>query len=218
MGDIDGGESFEERAYRWLASPAAMKQAKNLLARKQIFVDPLDVIADARWNIWAFFQRNPDRAVVSEPAAYCTVVMRHVVADVLNGFKFEPLDEPPTDAGIGLDFAASRSAETTTADRLRSAIETAGHPEWVTAAALNFVTLSAYPACDVSGAPASRAGATPNQARLWPSLWFAGRRDGLFPGSDGGGPAQRKRLSRTGTLVQSLIDEAAHTLSAGAAS
>jgi len=149
-------------------------------------------------------------------AAYCTTVMKNVANELLRGFAGNWGDlEPLADDAEQVNVAPSDLGGGFT-DQLRNAIETAGHPDWVTAAALNFVTLSAYPGCDVSDAPASKAGATPNQARLWPSLWFAGRRHGLFPGPDGGGAAQRKRLSRTGAAVQSLVDEAAHMVGAGA--
>lgn len=212
----DAEKTFEERAYSWLASGAAKTHAEGLIFRKQIIVETKDVIDDTRRQIWSFFQRNPDHEFTSPPGAYCAVVMRNVVNEVLRGFKETPLEKQPNELDLTNDFVAPSDLGGGFTDQLRSAIETAGHPDWVTAAALNFVTLSAYPGCDVSDAPASKAGATPNQARLWPSLWFAGRRDGLFAGPEGGGAAQRKRLSRTGAAVQGLVDEAAQMVGAGA--
>jgi hypothetical protein len=44
---------------------------------------------------------------------------------------------------------------------------------------------------------------------MWPALWFAGLRDGLFPDGDRHDAAQRQRLSRAARKVADALDRAA---------
>ena len=212
----DAEKTLEERVRLWLKSTEARARAKRAIRIANVPATPEDVLAEVELRMWKRLQRNADELADVNVAAYCTTVMKNVANELLRGFAGNWGDLEPFADDAEQVNVAPRDLSGGFTDQLRSAIETAGHPDWVTAAALNFVTLSAYPGCDVSDAPASKAGATPNQARLWPSLWFAGRRDGLFPGPDGGGAAQRKRLSRTGAAVQGLVDEAAQMVGAGA--
>ena len=211
----DDEKTFSERVTNWLTTPEALARAKRAIRLANVPVTPADLLAEVQLRIWKRLQRSADELADANVAAYCTTVMKNTAAELLRGFA---------GSWKGLGSFADDQAEVNFAptvlgggfiDHLRSAIETAGQPKWVSAAALNYVNLSAYPDCDVSGAPASKAGATPDQARLWPSLWFAGRRDGLFPGPDGGGAAQRKRLSRAGATVQGLVVEASRLVGAG---
>ena len=63
-------------------------------------------------------------------------------------------------------------------DDLRVVVERlADRHAWLTSATLSLVTLRAYPEIELDGVPSPQAGATPDQARGWPALWFAGERD-----------------------------------------
>lgn len=80
------------------------------------------------------------------------------------------------------------------------AMRLAGNREWVAAGILNRLnlgTLKTVPT-DVR-LPRPRQGATPDQARMWPALWLAGRRD-VFPRHPGRDP---RRVLR-GQLLRQL--------------
>jgi len=213
-------KSFGERAEEWLKSPEASARAERVLARAKLHVDPADVVAEVQYGVWKVLAGNPDGLAGANEAAYCTTAINNAVNDVLRGFKgdrarlnrLKPL-------AVDKDQAATSPPELggEFSDELRSAVEIAGHPDWVTAAALTFVTLTSYPESDISGAPEPNAGARPDQARMWPSLWFAGRRHGLFPQSGVSDATHRKRLERAGASVRDLIDHAAKMTTTGSA-
>jgi len=178
-------------------------------------VSSAEVLGDARVKIWRRLTNNQDGLDPADAERYCRTVIRRIVADLLRGFEHQPLDPSP-----GVAEASARDVlvapplddgvESTLADGVRAAIEVACHAQrWITSAALSFVTLTQYPDLDVTGAPLPRAGAAPDQARIWPCLWFAGKTDGVFPGDGSGDPTQRKRLSRAAEQVKEAVQLAA---------
>ncbi len=187
-------------ASRWLKSPAAHRRAAALLHRFGLHGEPADVAQDALHSLWCRLDRNRETTIDDVPA-YCTKVMNNVVRSTLRGFDADPIDDVDdlTDQPQ-FDVPADPHLE----GDLRTAIESLGGEVWVAAAAINFVTLTAHPQIDISDSPAPIAGATADEQRIWPSLWFAGKRDG-FPDFGRYHAAKRKRLSRAGQLVRERL-------------
>ena len=206
---------FMVAASEWLGTGAARRYAEREMARLRVHVAAEDVLADAKWKIWQRLRNDARGLDASAAERYCRTVIRSVVVDLLRGFGSDPIERWPVPDG-----SRSRQSEVVAppligiadsgvADTLRLAIEsTAQFEPWVTSAALSFVTLTQYPEVDVSGAPRPRAGARPDQARMWPCLWLAGKVDGVFPAGRST-PAQRKRLSRATAQVMDLVHQAA---------
>jgi hypothetical protein len=173
-------------------------------------VKPDDLISDTRTRIWLRLARNPDGLDAKNPAGYCVQVMKNLIRDALQGQRREHLTD--IDPRVDQPFVADVDGDDSSIDQLRIALEDLAEPPvWVTAAALNYVTLAAHPAVDIRGAPTPRAGANPDQARMWPALWFAGQRDGLFPTTQPDA-AQRKRLNRAAGKVNNVLRQAAATM------
>lgn len=187
-------------ASAWLASIEARRRAAAMLHRCGLQGEPADVAQDALHSLWCRLDRNPETTIDDVPA-YCTVVMRNVVRSTLRGFDADPIDDVDDLADQPrIDLPSDPHLE----GDLRTAIESLGGEVWVAAAAINFVTLTAHPQIDISDSPAPIAGATPDEQRIWPSLWFAGKRDG-FPDFGRYHAAKRKRLSRAGQLVRERL-------------
>jgi len=193
--------AFRE-AQAWLASAEARAAAKKLLHQYGLGANPEDVTQDALFSLWQQLAKYPEHSIDSVPA-YCRTVMRNVVAKAAQGFEAVSFDESPD-----IEDQQMPEVESTLADDLRAALEAGSCAKpWVTAAALNYVTLAAHPSIDTHRAPLPLAGATPEQARVWPSLWFAGERSpGLFPTPGKHSAAQRKRLSRAAAAVTTAIE------------
>lgn len=193
--------AFRE-AQAWLASAEARAAAKKLLHQYGLGANPDDVTQDALFALWQHLAMYPEHSIDSVPA-YCRTIMRNVVAKAAQGFEAVSFDESPD-----IEDQQIPEVESTLADDLRAALEAGSCAKpWVTAAALNYVTLAAHPSIDTHRAPLPIAGATPEQARVWPSLWFAGERSpGLFPTPGKHSAAQRKRLSRAAAAVTKAIE------------
>lgn len=204
---------FFQAANHWLRSAKAVGYAERVMSLQAVHVSAEEVLGDARRKIWVRLTKNPDGLDTAAAEPYCRTVVRSVVTDLLRGFEHEPFGAPEGPPPISYVLVASPMFEqhdSTVADGLRTAIEAARHPEpWVTSAALSWLTLSQYPDVDVSGSPLPKAGARPDQARVWPCVWFAGKTEGFFPGDGGGDAAQRKRLNRAAEKVNDAVKEAA---------
>ncbi|MCD9625284.1 RNA polymerase sigma factor [Rhabdothermincola salaria] len=206
-------EPFSIQLERWFASPEALATAKRLLRGAQGPIRAEDVVQDAFLKV-AILRREgriDDEALAGRRvASYGCTVMKRLIADVFRGRRKPDVE---LDERMGLappdgDDEIPSEGDTPTLDALRTIVETRGHEAWATSGALTCLTLAAYPACDTGGAPLPQGGARPDQARLWPCLWFAGQRDGIFPDADGGSAAQRQRLSRRARRITTLVDEA----------
>ena len=222
--------SFEERAYTWLRSHDAEVAAKKLLARYRVPLSPQELTSDAMAKIYATAIAKPDHFTGEKweqghVDRYSITVMRHLLVDVLRGRKrtpfalleerdvghFDPVDESISDIDVLLHDGSPSGDEAgggELLDRLRTALEGSGAKPWVVSAALAAFTMSAFDDVDTGKAPRPEAGATPAQAQLWPSLWFAGERD-LFP-TDGSGssPALRRKRARRMQEVANVMLEA----------
>lgn len=216
----------------WLDSPEALGYAKSLLRRVQLQGDGLaqELIDTVRTNIWLRLADGPlDDGTPA--AAYCKRSMWNLAEDLRRGFKHQSRDagrlrEHDADlSGTGdrrverAEQAAQERAEEQERlrsrraaesvdhgllDTLRARIEASGQPPVVVSGALTYLTTETYDDCDLTGVPRPKSGANKAQARLWPALWFAGRRDGIFP-KERASAAQRQRLKRAGTPIEQLL-------------
>lgn len=214
---------FAEAAYAWIDSAKAPKFAEGLLNGKRVKVPEKEILADVRSRIWERVQRPHDELDAAQAGAYCRAVARNLVNDLLRGFRDEDLDErlyyrkgaKPVALNDLQPVAAESAGEGI--DHLRTWFESSGHEPWVVSGALTYVTVGSDPDCDYSAAPKPRAGAAKVRALLWPSLWYAGKRRGLFPTSGPQVAAQRQALKRTGDRVLDLVNRAAAEMLAGGA-
>jgi len=200
----------------WLESPAATRIAEQRLRERRLAVPAREVLDTALANIWQRMQRADGPPVIDDVERYCSIVIRNVVRNIAAGFDRHDLAElDELERLVAGDRVAARREPVSVPpagsrdDGIRAAIESAAVEPWVVSAALSFVTLSEFPDLDVGDAPRPLAGARPDQARMWPSLWFAGMRDGIFPDGGAQDPAQRRRLSRAASRVRSAVEQAA---------
>jgi hypothetical protein len=71
---------------------------------------------------------------------------------------------------------------------------------------LSVVTLRAHPdTIDLPGVPAPLAGARPDQAVVWPALWFAGKREHFPHDGDDAKERNRKNQGRS-RMIREVID------------
>jgi len=214
---------FEQSATRWITSPAATQHVNGLLHRWQIRVPTQEILDDVRYRIWDRVQRPHDHLDPNKAPAYCRRIASNLVADVLRGFKAVPINDRMLNefesesavSGGKTPAGTSHPGGTALIDHLRGAIEISGEEPWVVSGALTYLTIGAYPDCDCSGSPAPRAGAAPDRARLWPSLWFSGNRTGLFPAGGVQAARQRQALKRAGDRIVHLVQRARLDLTEG---
>ncbi len=222
---IDRGlHPFVAAAEEFLSKPSTEREARRILRRRGLNLPDHEVTSEALRRVWVRMERNPEGLEGANVEAYCTDVMKKVVSDAARGLsktvEFDEEYDAPGGVRSSEPVAPSQldTPSTTVADELRAAIECDDSiPPWVAASALNYVALTLHPDIDLSGAPRPEAGARPDQARYWPSLWFAGQRKGLFP-NPSDNPAQRKRRSRAARQVSDAFQSAAaHARLTGAA-
>ncbi len=175
----------------WLGTDDAAQQARRLVARRGL--SAADVLADdvlqEAWIAVRLRMRRPAPLAVDNPGGYGTTVIRSVVRKLAQGRNDVASDAPTAAATTDRDLD---DGDLHLLDDLRVVVERlADRHAWVTSATLSLVTLRAYPEIELDGVPAPEAGATPDQARGWPALWFAGRRD-VFP-DDGDTHRERAR-------------------------
>ena len=187
----------------WLASPAARKCAvSRLLSSGFNEAETLapDVVADAYFSVMKRFNSAAEFAP-DNPEAYATSVVQNTVHKLSRGEKdgFDDVDPkwtaeewvPPSDVDDS-------------ADEIRVLLEQSPAEPWLTSAALACVCFIGHPDTIPDDAPSPKAGAKPEQARVWPALWFAGQRD-LFP--DGrADPCKRTRARRIEKVLNQLED------------
>jgi hypothetical protein len=235
---------FGAAAFAWLDSPAARSAAAGFLHRQRLRVPVNEVVDTARTKIWMRLQSPHDDLDPAGAGAYCRRVMRNLVSDLLRGFDADPLDDEShhtdddsdgydqfdddpfdDDRHTGSAGDVGRSAYAPASDpvggglldQVRGDLETSGQQDWVVSAALTYFTLEMYTDCDRSGAPWPQAGAALDRALLWPSLWFAGKRAGLFPDGSRHSATQRQRLKRAGDPVLLLVASVKEKIARGGA-
>ncbi len=219
---------FAAAAYAWIDSTKAREFAEGLLAGKRVKVPEDEILADVRSRIWERVQRPHELLDPARAGSYCRAVARNLVSDLLRGYRDEELDErvyyrkgaPPVplndlQPGAAADRPGARAGEGI--DDLRTWFETSGQEPWVVSGALTYVTIGSDPNCDYSAAPKPRAGAAEVRALLWPSLWYAGKRRGLFPTGGRQLAAQRQALKRTGDCILDVVRRATAASLAGGA-
>ena len=222
--------TFEKRAYEWLSSHEAEVCARKLLTRYRLPIDPKELTSDAMVKIHAIAIAKPDHFTGDEwdnghVDRYSTRIMRNLIVDMLrarkrsplalieekDGGHFDPIDESISDIDVLLHDGTPSENEAgggELLDRLRTALEGSGAKPWVVSAALAAFTMSAFHDVDTGKAPKPEAGATPEQARLWPSLWFAGERELFATDGAGSSPALRRKRARRMQEVLNLMLEA----------
>jgi len=190
-------------ALDWLASPPAFRYAMKQL-RLAGFTDAEwlapDVVADAGVRVIRRFKPG-DGSLVDNPEAYATTVVRNTVRNLARGeaVGFDDLDPELTAEEWNPLSEADDSG-----DELRVVLEQLSAEPWLTSAALACVCFIGHPDAIPEDAPSPKAGAKPEQARVWPALWFAGQRD-LFP--DGRtDPCKRTRARRIEKVLNHLED------------
>lgn len=210
---IDSPPVFDE-AVTWLKSGAARRYASAQLGRHGIRIPVEDVLADVTTLIWKRLRRGADTVDITNVPAYCCTTIKRQVLQLVRGEIGERRrrqiveDQHRDDDAIAAPLV--QSVDSAVGEALRSAVEaTSGPIPTVTSAALTYLTLTEFPAIPVDDAPAPRAGANPDQARMWPALWFAGVRDGIFPDGEQHDAAQRQRLSRAARKVSDALERAA---------
>jgi hypothetical protein len=219
--------SFDQRAYEWLSSKEAEDWAQKLLSQHRLGIDPKEITSDAMFNIHSLVTANPERFIGENwengrADHYSIRVMRNLIVDVLRGRKrspfalleekdgghFDSVDETITDIDVLLHEGTPSGHEAgggELLDRLRTALEGSGAKPWAVSAALSAFTLSAFDEIETGKAPRPEAGAKPQHARLWPSLWFAGERDVFDKTGSGSSTALRRKRSRRMKEVEDLM-------------
>jgi hypothetical protein len=212
--------AFETAVESWLSSPGAGTFVEGLLGRKKVWVPPTEVLADVRSRLWLRLQKPHDRLDPAAAAAYCRKVAENVVRGLLRDFEDVSINEKAFSKPGAL---AEPERATRTPDplgehgiaQIRTACETSGRDAWMISGALTYLTVGSDKDCDVSAAPRPRAGANETRALLWPALWFAGRRTGLFPSGGRQNAAQRQKLKRAGDQILDLVNWAASAVLGG---
>ncbi len=200
------GSSFTgDDVLAWLGTDDARRQAGRLARRRGLGgYDAMaqNVIADAQVAVW--HRMRSDRPLhVERPGAYGTKVIRSVLRQMAEGRDgpVELLDAPDViervaDPAVTDDLrAAVGSIADTSGDDVRLHLEQLDDDRpWAASAALTYLTLLLEPTARPDDAPWPRSGATDDQARCWPGLWYAGERE-LF--DDGVDAVDRARIRRT---------------------
>ena len=222
--------SFEQRSYEWLRTREAEGWATRLLRTHRLRVEPVEITTDAMMKIFRAVKAKPDRFDEEKWQSgradrYCIVIMRHLIVDILRNRKraplalleeadgeyFDPTDELIEDVDVLLNDGASGDWSIgggDLLDRLRVALEKSDSKPWEVSAALSWFTLSVFPEADIGSAPFPEAGATPQKARLWSGLWYAGERS-VFPrDGQGSSAAIRKQRARLMKKVETVMGDA----------
>lgn len=184
----------------WLRSDEALRLTRKRLSLAG-FGDGLDLVGDVLSDAAVAVMKRA-RSVkpfeLDNPAAYGTRVVQNVVKHLARGNVVHLEDLGEMASGPELEVPPD------VADDLRVIVERDGAAAWLDSAALACICLIMFPEHLPEQAPAPLAGARPDQARVWPALWFAGERD-LFP-SDGADPQKRKRARRIAKVQDHLED------------
>lgn len=210
------GSSFTgDDVLAWLGTEDARRQASRLARRRGLGgYDAIaqNVIADAKVAVW--HRMRSDRPLrVERPGAYGTKVIRSVLRQMAEGRDgpVELLDAPDViervaDPAVTDDLrAAVGTIADTSGDDVRLHLEQLDDDRpWAASATLTYLTLLMEPTACPDDAPWPKSGATDDQARCWPGLWYAGERE-LF--DDGVDAADRARIRRTrARRIQVVLD------------
>lgn len=203
---IERNEAGVSGVLDWLGSPEASALARRRLVATGFGDRPElveDVLGDATVAVIKRSQ-SPTPFMVDNPAAYGTRVVQNVVKALVRGdvAYLEDLDEQASEsvASVDPEFA----------DELRVLVEHGDSAAWLDSAVLAYICLIMFPDAVPEEAPAPLAGARPDQALVWPALWFAGERD-LFP-DEGSDPHKRKRARRIAKVQEQLREICARHL------
>jgi hypothetical protein len=176
----------------WLDTADAAAQARRLASHRGLAgYDAMtqNVLAEARVAVWQRL-RSDEALLVERPGAYGTQVLRSVLRQIAEGRDGrvrlvgdpDDLDRSATVDGDDTAWTDHVPLADTTGDDVRVHLERlADDRAWLTSAALTHLTLLLEPAARPDDAPWPTSGSTEEQARCWPSLWYAGER-GLFEG------------------------------------
>jgi hypothetical protein len=224
----DGGgrkadSPFDVRCLEWLGTSDAERTAKRFIRRSGLPLDPGDLVSEAAMRILVRVDGDPgffsgDAYRSSVPGNYCARIMRNYMVDLLRGVSRERSarrlleadarnEDPSVTAPELTDAQRQRLAEAAAdvSDGIRVAIEYSGAGPVDVSGALTVLALQRDPAADVGESPRPKAGATPDQARLWPALWFAGLREMAFPVAGKSTKAQQKYRSRAAKKLDAFL-------------
>lgn len=215
--------TFVERCMDWLQTDEAVKAAKRASSRLGLPLDPLDFVSEVTVKILAKAKADPGffaqpKFVTAKVDGYCARTMHNYAADLLRGVKRDrDIDrllqvEARNDADVHAvpditesERAALEQFAMERVDALRVAAEYSGAKEVVVSGALTVWAIRRDPTADIGVSPMPLAGATPDQARLWPAIWFAGVRDKAFPSSGASSTAQQKYRARLATRISEFL-------------
>ncbi len=157
-----------------------------------------DVVQDACVSVIRRFD-SADDFVPDNPEAYATRVVQNTVHSLGRG-------EIPADdlEGITEPFVPPSETDDWFAE-VRVVLDHSPTEPWLTSAALACICFTVHPDAIPDDAPYPKAGATPDQARVWPALWFAGQWD-LFP--EGKDERIKKARGRRITTVRQHLEKA----------
>lgn len=221
--DSAGVEQQLEQAWAWLTSADGHNTAARLAASYRVSLDavaggavlfgPDDLIIETYLLFWGRVQRHGAIADF-RPGAYLSKTMQNLLRSALRGRRPWAQAELVVDHADAVVITRPRGEPSPGEDlfEMRTEIERVDAPDWAKAGALAFVAVSAYP--DLVPAwypvPRPRGGASPVEAGLWVALWFAGRRDGLFPEDGENAPtSMRKARSRAAATIRDVVERAA---------
>lgn len=214
---------FDVRCLEWLGTSEAERTAKRIIRRSGLPLDPGDLVSEAAIRILVLVDREPgffsgDAYRSSVPGNYCARIMSNFVADLFKGasrersarrlLEADARNEDPSVTAPDLTDAQRQQlaeAAANVSDGIRVAIEYSGAGPVDVSGALTVLALQRDPAADVGESPRPKAGATPDQARLWPALWFAGLRDKAFPVAGKSTAAQQKYRSRAAEKLDAFL-------------
>ena len=221
-------DTFVFRCVVWLMSKEAEAAAKRAIGRSALPLEPSDLVDEIAIKILTKADRDPTHFLAEEfqngnPANYCARSMRNFVADLGRGRTrwraAQRLLEVDVKIEEGMahgfdpdedDRASVQARAMELVDDLRVDVEFSDAGEVVVSGALTVLVLQGDPDADIGDAPTPIAGATPDQANLWPALWFAGIREKAFPSEGPSTPAQNQFRKRKGDpiadLVKAIID------------
>jgi hypothetical protein len=207
----------------WLNSEDASRVVKKIARQYGLTVDVDDVLGQATMKIWRQLDASPDKQI-DNVIGYCYRTVQRLVIDILRGqIGKKTVEEKAVAeidwyrrAGIYRGEGSGEDLEHLDSfDRVQAQLEVSGaHPREVSAA-LSYITLVGHTDIECDDLPTPKAGAKPEHAQWWPSLWLATHDSSLFPGKGKGSVAQRKRLQRARERADEVLKSAHEAMKGG---
>lgn len=214
---------FDKRCLAWLQTEDAAKSASRVVKRTKLPLDPFELISEAVIKIKVKVSRDPEffadgRFVTYDVGGYCTKIMWNHVNDLFSAKKRDRDRDRLLQADARVNDDALATPDTTEDERalleeiaveridaLRVVAEYSGEKYEIVSGVLTVMAIGRDPQADIGDSPTPQAGAKPDQARLWPAMWFAGYREKAFPVAGGSSQAQQKYRSNIGKRISNFL-------------